>query len=325
MELVRELFLTASLALVLSFLVAKLVAMALAGDSSDHESELKSTSISDERVVAAEKPYEDSLRVQGSHSESRVEFVKEEALQEVDHFQGRPVHQVEEIAEQVQQHRQEEFSEEVLEEGLGKESDTVGLPEKLSDGEEKASVEKACDFDLRGVNEGRTDDSAEETLGNKGMDIIGVDLVTDDVVVARPEEEVNAVGDESKGKYDSAEETFGNRDVGVMGLESATDEAVIAQPEKGSAVGDDSKSDEVEMHDESDEDDWEGIERSELENEFAAAVKFVEYGAKDDDHLLNVGSDVQMELYGLHKVATEGPCYESQPMALKLTARAKWY
>lgn len=282
MELVLELFLTATLALVLSFLVAKLVALALAGDSSDRVSELKSTSVSDDRVVAAEKPYDDSLRVQGSDSESRVEFVKEEALQEVDHFQGIPVHQVEEIAEQVLQHRQEESSEQVLEEGLGKESETFGLPEKLSDGEEKASVEKACDFDLRGVNEGCTDDSMEETLGNKGVDIIGVDSVTDDVVVARPEEEVNAVGD-------------------------------------------DSKSNELGMHDESDEDDWEGIERSDLENEFAAAVKFVESGAKDDDRLLTVGNDVQMELYGLHKVATEGPCYESQPMALKLTARAKWY
>ncbi|KAF3446570.1 hypothetical protein FNV43_RR11750 [Rhamnella rubrinervis] len=278
MELVRELFWTASLALVLSFLVAKLVALALAGDSSDRESELKSTSISDERVVAAEKPYEDSLRVQGSDSESRVEFFKEQVVQEVDHFQGKPVHLVEEIAEHVLQHRQEEL----LEEGSGKESETVGLPEKLLDREDKASVEKACDFDLPGVHKGCTDVYGEETLGNKGVDIIGVDSVTNDVVVARPEEEVNAVGD-------------------------------------------DSKSNEVGMHDESDEDDWEGIEKSELENVFAAAVKFVEHGAKDDDRLLNVGNDVQMALYGLHKVATEGPCYESQPMALKLAARAKWY
>nr|CAD1830474.1 unnamed protein product [Ananas comosus var. bracteatus] len=31
-----------------------------------------------------------------------------------------------------------------------------------------------------------------------------------------------------------------------------------------------------------------------------------------------------MKLYGLYKVATEGPCYEPQPMALKLSARTKW-
>ncbi|CAH9069226.1 unnamed protein product [Cuscuta europaea] len=31
-----------------------------------------------------------------------------------------------------------------------------------------------------------------------------------------------------------------------------------------------------------------------------------------------------MQLYGLHKVATEGPCCTPQPMAFKLSARAKW-
>lgn len=32
-----------------------------------------------------------------------------------------------------------------------------------------------------------------------------------------------------------------------------------------------------------------------------------------------------MELYGLHKIATEGSCKEAQPMAIMVTARAKWY
>jgi len=74
--------------------------------------------------------------------------------------------------------------------------------------------------------------------------------------------------------------------------------------------------------DDDDDDDWEGIERSELEKEFMAATEFV---ANEGDRLENVGSNVKMELYGLHKVATEGPCREPQPMALKLSARAKWY
>ncbi|KAJ6878659.1 hypothetical protein NC652_032255 [Populus alba x Populus x berolinensis] len=34
--------------------------------------------------------------------------------------------------------------------------------------------------------------------------------------------------------------------------------------------------------------------------------------------LASVGSDLQMELYGLHKIATEGPCREQPPMALKV-------
>jgi len=71
-----------------------------------------------------------------------------------------------------------------------------------------------------------------------------------------------------------------------------------------------------------DDDDWEGIERSELEKEFMAATEFV---TNECDRLESVGSNVKMELYGLHKVATEGPCREPQPMPLKLSARAKWY
>ncbi|XP_042058560.1 acyl-CoA-binding domain-containing protein 3-like [Salvia splendens] len=31
-----------------------------------------------------------------------------------------------------------------------------------------------------------------------------------------------------------------------------------------------------------------------------------------------------MQLYGLHKVALEGPCLEPQPMALMVSARTKW-
>lgn len=73
------------------------------------------------------------------------------------------------------------------------------------------------------------------------------------------------------------------------------------------------------------EGDWEGIERSELEKAFAAAAKFVAESGDKEERLVNAGSDVQLELYGLHKVATEGPCRESQPMPLKLYARAKWY
>ncbi|KAL2963860.1 hypothetical protein AAZX31_17G224400 [Glycine max] len=70
------------------------------------------------------------------------------------------------------------------------------------------------------------------------------------------------------------------------------------------------------------DDDWEGIERSELEKEFMAATEFV---SGEENRLGGVGSNLRMELYGLYKVATEGLCREPQPMALKLAARAKWY
>lgn len=71
------------------------------------------------------------------------------------------------------------------------------------------------------------------------------------------------------------------------------------------------------------EEGWEGIERSEQEKLFAVATAFAnsERGAEE---LSELSGDVQMQLYALHKVATEGPCYQPQPMALKLSARTKW-
>jgi hypothetical protein len=75
--------------------------------------------------------------------------------------------------------------------------------------------------------------------------------------------------------------------------------------------------------DDDDEDDWEweGVERSEVEKMFMEATEFV----AEKGYIGNCDDDLEMELYGLHKVAMEGPCRESQPMALKLSARAKWY
>lgn len=72
-----------------------------------------------------------------------------------------------------------------------------------------------------------------------------------------------------------------------------------------------------------DEEEWEGIERSELEKRFDALASMVASGS--GDVLERIGSDVQMQLYGLHKVATEGPCHQAQPSVLKVSARAKWY
>lgn len=85
-------------------------------------------------------------------------------------------------------------------------------------------------------------------------------------------------------------------------------------------IDEDEKEKEGLISDEDDSDDWEGVERSDLEKVFAMAA---DYG-KMDDNLGNLESDILMQLYGLHKVATEGPCYEPQPMALKVLARAKW-
>ncbi|KAK8995735.1 hypothetical protein V6N11_075994 [Hibiscus sabdariffa] len=72
-----------------------------------------------------------------------------------------------------------------------------------------------------------------------------------------------------------------------------------------------------------DDDDWEIIERTELEKDFGKAVCLLEC-KRNADKDFKLGNDLKIQLYGLHKIATEGPCYEPQPMPFKLSARAKW-
>lgn len=69
--------------------------------------------------------------------------------------------------------------------------------------------------------------------------------------------------------------------------------------------------------------DWEGVESTELDEVFSAATAFVAAAAADRLSQ-RVANDVQLQLYGLYKIATEGPCTAPQPSALKMTARAKW-
>ncbi|KAL6512840.1 hypothetical protein OROHE_019630 [Orobanche hederae] len=66
---------------------------------------------------------------------------------------------------------------------------------------------------------------------------------------------------------------------------------------------------------------WEGIERTELEKVFGEALVYVSCNNGDDGiH----DEDVKLELYGLSKIALEGPCCGSRPMALEVSARSKW-
>ncbi|KAK6926038.1 Acyl-CoA-binding protein, ACBP [Dillenia turbinata] len=74
---------------------------------------------------------------------------------------------------------------------------------------------------------------------------------------------------------------------------------------------------------EDDDDDWEGIESTELDETFSAATAFVAASAADRLSQ-KVSNDIQLQLYGLYKIATEGPCSAPQPSALKISARAKW-
>lgn len=103
------------------------------------------------------------------------------------------------------------------------------------------------------------------------------------------------------------------------GLAHETDSVVA---EHGSVRNDSVPVSDVDTDDDGD-DDWEGVECTELDETFSAATTFVAAAAADrlSD---KVSSDVQLRLYGLYKIATEGPCSAPQPSALKITARAKW-
>ncbi|XP_010228883.1 acyl-CoA-binding domain-containing protein 5 isoform X2 [Brachypodium distachyon] len=70
--------------------------------------------------------------------------------------------------------------------------------------------------------------------------------------------------------------------------------------------------------------EWEGIERSEVEKRFGAAAAFSASDA-GTAALSKLDSDVQLRLQGLLKVAIDGPCYDStQPLTLRPSSRAKW-
>ncbi|XP_057546050.1 acyl-CoA-binding domain-containing protein 1-like [Amaranthus tricolor] len=89
--------------------------------------------------------------------------------------------------------------------------------------------------------------------------------------------------------------------------------------EKGSVTAVDAFLDDVVT----DDDDWEGVESTELDEAFSAATAFVAASAADK-MASKVGNDVQLQLYGLYKIATEGPCSAPPPPAFKMAARAKW-
>jgi hypothetical protein len=105
--------------------------------------------------------------------------------------------------------------------------------------------------------------------------------------------------------------SHGDVDSVVAEQGSVRNESVSGSDGDGGGGGDD------------DDDDWEGVESTELDEMFSAATAFVAAAAADRVSL-KVSSDLQLQLYGYYKIATEGPCTSAPPSALKMTARAKW-
>lgn len=137
------------------------------------------------------------------------------------------------------------------------------------------------------------------------------------------DEDYSSGGDELVDQVVDQNFEFPGPDQGVEKLfdeSSQRDEVMKDEENVCFNVGDEVDKDEEEGW----EDDWEGVERTELEKQFGAAVAFVN-SKSNADRFLFIESNVKMELYGLHKVAIEGICMKPQPMALKVYSRAKWY
>ncbi|XAR51345.1 hypothetical protein NMG60_11005947 [Bertholletia excelsa] len=285
MELFQELLFTIGFSLLVSFVIAKVYSMASSSDATV----AKSVSVSVVGVV------EDAVFCQPKRSEKSVLLTSEN--RESACFLDEAV----------------EFSE------LGEETrvETVGSPLKHDDndvievnrevleefGENKVSKETVSveETNLRVlaeekeiVGEAEFDDSAAKSSRQLRFREIKIELV--DKIPESPrfrEIEIESSQDELSAAKAEA----------VRVLETGDDGGMRAVKQRAIATM--------------------GIERTELEKRFGAAVVFV--GSKSNAvRISGLASDIKMQLYGLHKVAIEGHCNVPQPMALKVSARAKW-
>ncbi|PIN22099.1 hypothetical protein CDL12_05189 [Handroanthus impetiginosus] len=344
MEFLQEPTFTAFLALILSFLVAKIVSFAVSNSRTDGKTVVSSVN---EDGVQKGVVVDRLSRVKSGKGKKRVKFVDDFVIKRVDRYEGSEnivlLDDVEEqsvgekAAERVDQEHgvsedlrrmveQQRFDAQVK----GFEKDEMGIEKKADDDAKMRGIlgenEKILETSWA-KNASPEDQKNELKFEGDALDTSGVKSV----IVENQKNEVEFEGD--------ALDTSGVKSVIVENqrkeLKFEGDDMIIDQKEgngeEGIVENEGKNKGEVEEEGrvsiESD-DDWEGIERSELEKVFAEAVNYVEYGGKGkekvDDRLAKLGSDVQMELFGLHKVAVEGPCHEPQPMALKVAARAKW-
>ncbi|XP_034898276.1 acyl-CoA-binding domain-containing protein 3 [Populus alba] len=273
MELIKELLVTGVIAFLFSFLIAKLVSMAMSSGDSSHHDDSQTQNVDREAFSAAEivgeeeekgmteeLRYRERLEVEGLKSEMRTEFVEQVTEKVYEFVSG---------ISSVEHAKDSATRDEILLESEAEVQELIEAVLKEEEEEDKLKEGEFYDEDVKQVN------LVSSNRENREEEPIGVEL---NVV-----EEIGVAGSDSKERIE-----------------------------------------EIEVNEVEDDDDWEGIERSELEKIFGEAAKFVEESGNKDERLASVGSDLQMELYGLHKIATEGPCREQPPMALKVSARAKW-
>nr|GMD49726.1 acyl-CoA-binding domain-containing protein 3-like [Ipomoea batatas] len=193
-------------------------------------------------------------------------------------------------------------------EDSGVEDEAVKVGEEL--GKDQESI-LGCD----GMEQKVFDESpVRENFGVEDEAVkVGEELAKDEENLLGCDGMEQKVVDESGVRTKSREIKVELGDSGEIGIEFGEMEGVGKAPNK---MGNERSEDNDELFD-----DWEDVERTELEKSFDAAVVFVDSNVNSDQF----DNDLKLQLYGLHKIATDGPCSTAQPMALKVSARAKWY
>ncbi|KAH0935485.1 hypothetical protein HID58_012602 [Brassica napus] len=296
MEFFLEMLLTAVVAVLFSFLVAKLVSVSMVGNSGGVvNDQAEETEIG---VVAVEEELCSGLKVDAPvvQSERRLgAVVVDENVERVDRFGSEADRVVDEVKE-----------------GTKGEDWVVTSDESSAAG----SPENVIAEEMMVCGEDKQRDSAEELI----LRTVGAESTASVSLENVRAEEIMIGGEEVRSEEDViSEEVVVTESVEVSVEESNTVEETEHKMELNTEEGEQNEEKE-ELSIVEDDDDWEGIERSELEKAFAATSSLLEVSGKAEE----VGDEVKMELYGLYKIATEGSCRETQPMAIMVSARAKW-
>ncbi|KAJ8537879.1 hypothetical protein K7X08_014419 [Anisodus acutangulus] len=327
MDVFQELFVTAMVALIFSCIIVKLVSSAVSNDGKiDHK----------EKVVVEEAKINKGLVVRSRKSKKRVKFVEQEVVRNVDHLEIQKSNKDVVVVDQSENDGENKVLVEKKFEGILKkgddfkgEKDPVNLDLIEQCGGERVVSDGHDDEDMCekiGMLEENDEVKKIEGILRKGDDFKGEKVPENRDLIEQcgGESEVSDGHDDAADMYSKIgllEEKVEDKDIADVLVvdEVKLGENEVVEVGGGLSKGDDEKTNKMVIDEDSD-DDWEGIERSESEEEFVKAINFVDGGNGKE----NLGSELMMQLYGLQKIAMEGPCHEPQPMALKVYARAKW-
>lgn len=311
MEFLLELLLTAVVALLFSFLVAKIVSASMSGEndrSSDQAGETE-IGVGDGFATVEELRFGLKMDAPVVQSERTLRVAVDENVEHVARFGRESDRVVEEAARDVELVVPTAVADELL---AAVSTENVIAKEMIDRGVEERR-------DLAGETSGKLGDKHEElivsTAEAEPTASISPEIVIAEKIMNRGQEEELS---STEGRSSCVENVERGEVIVTESEEVRVEESNSVEKSEDKMELNTEEQEELSI--EEDDDDWEGIERSELEKAFTAASNLLEESGKGEQ----IGAEAKMELYGLHKIATEGSCREAQPMAVMLSARAKW-